>query len=135
MKKLAYLFFLSLLFAFASQTRVLAQDDQNNKEIKLKHPPTYPGGLTVLYQFLNENIKYPAMAQENNVQGEVKVSFTVEKNGDITNVAIEKGLGYGIDQEAIRVVKLMKKWNPGKLKGKPISVSYSLPINFSLTKN
>jgi periplasmic protein TonB len=94
--------------------------------------PTFPGGEEKLYKYLQENIKYPAMAREANITGRVYVSFVVGKDGKIRDAKVLRGIGGGCDQEAIRVINSMPPWKPGKMSGHPVSVSYNLPINFSL---
>ncbi|MDQ7947472.1 MAG: energy transducer TonB, partial [Pedobacter sp.] len=79
-------------------------------------------------------IKYPPMAQDQNIQGNVHVSFTVEKDGSLTDIRVERKLGYGTDEEAVRVLKLAKRWNPGMQNGKPVRVKYNIPIKFSLAQ-
>ena len=93
--------------------------------------PEYPGGLQKLTEYLQSNIKYPQMARESGIQGRVFVGFVVEPDGSISNVKVLRSLG-GCDEEAMRVVKNMKKWKPGKQRGKAVRVSYVLPVNFKL---
>jgi TonB family protein len=100
--------------------------------VNIAKPPTYPGGLEKFYEFLGKNIKYPSEAVDNEIQGNVHVSFTVEKDGALTDIKVERKLGFGIDDEAIRVVKLAKKWYPGIQNGKPVRVKYNIPVKFSL---
>ena len=94
--------------------------------------PEYPGGEAALYTFLADNIKYPQMAKESGIQGRVFVTFVVEKDGHVTDVRILRGIGGGCDEEAIRVVKSMPKWTPGKQRGKSVRVQYNLPVKFTL---
>jgi TonB family protein len=94
--------------------------------------PEFPGGQTGLYKFLANNIVYPTMARETGNQGRVFVTFVIEKNGSITDIKIRRGIGGGCDEEAIRVVKEMPKWKPGKQRGKPVRVQFNLPIKFTL---
>ncbi len=85
--------------------------------------------------FLSKNVKYPAMARENGIDGTVYVGFIVRKDGSISNVSIKRGLnngGGGCDAEALRVVKKMPDWNPGMQDGEPVNVAYTLPIRFKL---
>ena len=100
----------------------------------MENPPNYPGGLEKFYKYLGDNIKYPPMAAENNIQGKVLVSFTVEKDGSLTDLKVERKLGYGTDEEAMRVLKLSKRWNPGMQNGKPVRVKYNIPISFNLAQ-
>jgi periplasmic protein TonB len=94
--------------------------------------PEFPGGEPALYKFLAENIKYPQMAKESGIQGRVFVTFVVERDGSVTDVRVLRGIGGGCDEEAIRVVKSMPKWSPGKQRGKAVRVQYNLPVKFTL---
>jgi protein TonB len=85
-----------------------------------------------LLEYLAKNIKYPTEAKENKIEGKVLVEFIVEKDGSISNTKIVKKAGYGFDEETLRVIKAMPNWKPGKQNGKPVRVSYTLPIRFSL---
>jgi TonB family protein len=100
--------------------------------ISIEQPPTYPGGIDQFYRFLGNNMKYPAAAIDNEVQGNVHISFTVEKDGSLTDIKVVRKLGFGTDEEALRVVKLAKKWNPGMQNGRPVRVRYNIPVKFSL---
>lgn len=94
--------------------------------------PEFPGGEEKLYEFLGDNLKYPPLARDANIEGRVFVQFVVWKDGSIRDVKILKGVGSGCDEEAKRVVNLMPKWNPGEQMGKKVAVRYMLPINFTL---
>lgn len=98
----------------------------------VEEQPSFPGGDEELYKFLAENIQYPALARENNVEGKVFVQFVVEKNGSITQVKLVKDIGSGCGQEAMRVVKSMPKWKPGKQRGTAVRSQFTLPIRFKL---
>lgn len=111
---------------------VVVEDNTVYNFVSMENPPAYPGGIEKFYKFLGDNIKYPPMAAENNIQGNVFVSFTVEKDGSLTDIKIDRKLGYGTDEEAVRVLKLSKRWNPGMQNGKPVRVKYNIPIKFSL---
>lgn len=100
--------------------------------VSLEMPPSYPGGMYRFYEFLAKNIKYPQMATDNEIQGNVFCSFTVEKDGALTDIKIDRRLGFGTDEEAVRVLKLGKRWNPGMQNGRAVRVKYNLPIKFSL---
>ncbi|MES2445888.1 MAG: TonB family protein [Bacteroidota bacterium] len=100
--------------------------------VSMSIPPNYPGGMFKFYEYLGKNIKYPTMAADNEIQGNVFVSFVVEKDGSLTDIKIDRKLGYGTDEEALRVLKLSKRWNPGMQNGKPVRVKYNIPIKFSL---
>ena len=94
--------------------------------------PSYPGGEQKLMEFVAKNIKYPQIARETGIQGRVFVGFVVEPDGSVSNVKVLRGIGGGCDEEAMRVVKSMPKWKPGKQRGKAVRVSYMLPVNFKL---
>jgi len=94
--------------------------------------PSYPGGDLKMYEYLGKNIKYPQIARESGIQGRVFVNFVVEPDGSVSNVKVLRGIGGGCDEEAIRVVKSMPKWKPGKQRGKAVRVSYTLPVVFKL---
>ena len=94
--------------------------------------PEFPGGMEALYKYLGESIKYPALAKENNIEGRVYVTFVVEKDGSIANPRILRDIGGGCGQEAIRGVKAMPKWKPGKQRGKNVRVQFNLPVSFKL---
>jgi periplasmic protein TonB len=94
--------------------------------------PSFPGGDEPRVKFLRDNIVYPQMAKENNIQGTVYVSFVVDSKGKVTDVRLLRGIGGGCDEEAIRVVKLMPPWNPGKQNGKSVRVQFNMPIRFTL---
>lgn len=94
--------------------------------------PEFPGGMEALYKYLGQNIKYPQLARENGITGKVYVTFVVEKDGSIANPRILRDIGGGCGAEAIRVVKAMPKWSPGKQRGKAVRVQFNLPVNFNL---
>ncbi|MGQ1889306.1 energy transducer TonB [Thermophagus sp. OGC60D27] len=94
--------------------------------------PEFPGGELALHKYLASTIEYPVIAQENGIQGRVYVKFVVNTDGSITDVEIARGVDPSLDKEALRVVKSMPKWKPGKQRGKSVRVSYTVPINFVL---
>ncbi len=94
--------------------------------------PSFPGGDQALLEFMGKNTKYPPMARENGLQGIVVVTFVVDEKGNINNVQVLRGIGGGCDEEAIRVVKSMPPWKPGKQRGLPVRVQYNLPFRFTL---
>ena len=94
--------------------------------------PSYPGGTGALMSYLNSNIKYPVVAQENGVQGRVIVGFVVERDGSITDVNILKSVDPSLDREAARVVRSMPRWTPGKQNGQAVRVKYNVPVTFRL---
>ena len=98
----------------------------------VEQQPEFSGGMAALGQYLQKNLRYPAAAQRANVSGRVFVSFVVNTDGSIQDVQVLKGLGFGTDEEAKRVVQAMPKWRPGKQSGRPVRVKFNLPINFTL---
>ncbi|MDP5120703.1 MAG: TonB family protein [Spirosomaceae bacterium] len=94
--------------------------------------PEFPGGATEMYKYIGERIKYPKLAQQMKVEGKVFLRFVVQKNGEIGDIKILKGIGYGCDEEAVRVISQMPKWTPGKQNGKPVNVYFTMPIKFAL---
>jgi len=94
--------------------------------------PEFPGGEMALRQYIANTIKYPAIAQENGIQGKVYVTFVVDKDGGVSDARIARGVDPSLDKEALRVVNTLPKWKPGKQRGEPVRVSYTVPINFVL---
>lgn len=94
--------------------------------------PSFPGGEGELFKYLGKNIKYPEMANSAGISGVVYVTFVVDKDGKIRDVKVLRGIGGGCDEEAMRVVKNMPAWKPGKQRGKSVTVQYNLPIRFTL---
>ena len=94
--------------------------------------PSFPGGDAALMQFLNSHIKYPVVAEENGIQGRVIATFVVERDGSITDVKVVKSVDPSLDKEAIRVLKSMPKWIPGKQNGSAVRVKYTVPVTFRL---
>ncbi|RZL49451.1 MAG: energy transducer TonB [Pedobacter sp.] len=133
MKKVIYSsLFAMLLLGFCSIKATAQEDKTVYNFVSMETPPTYPGGMVSLYKYLGENIKYPQQAKDENVQGNVYVSFTVEKDGSLNDIKVDRKLGAGTDEEAIRVLKESKKWNPGIQNGKVVRVKYNIPIKFSI---
>ena len=94
--------------------------------------PEFPGGMGECLKFLMKNAKYPTISQENGVQGKVSVKFVIEKDGSVADPVVVRGVDPYLDKEALRVVKTMPKWKPGKQRGKPVRVSYTVPVIFKL---
>jgi protein TonB len=94
--------------------------------------PSFPGGEQKLLEFVAKNTKYPQIARESGIQGRVFIGFVVEPDGSISNVKVLRGIGGGCDEEAVRVIKSLPKWKPGKQRGKAVRVSYQIPVNFKL---
>lgn len=98
----------------------------------VEEPPSFPGGEDKLMEYLSKNIKYPTIAKENNIQGRVYVTFVVDKDGKVTGAKVLRGIGGGCDEEALRVVKNMPEWKPGRQNGRSVLVQYNLPVVFNL---
>ena len=106
--------------------------DKNGVYQIVEEMPKFPGGENALMDYVAKNVVYPKEAQEKGISGRVFVGFIVEKDGSVSEVKVLRGIGGGCDEESIRVVKAMPKWKPGKQDGKPVRVSYQLPIFFKL---
>ena len=117
-------------------TPVKIEQEEEEEDVQIftvvENDPEFPGGMEALYKFLRDNIKYPQLARDNNITGRVYVTFVVERDGSIANPRILKDIGGGCGQEAIRVVKSMPKWTPGKQRGKAVRVQFNLPVSFNL---
>lgn len=100
--------------------------------IAVEQPAEFPGGQTALMKWLSQNIRYPEAAQQNDIQGRVIVKFVVEKDGSIGQASIVKGVDKDLDREALRVVKKMPKWQPGKNNGVAVRSYFNLPVTFKL---
>lgn len=138
MKKLVlFLICMFSLCAYAQETKNTETSPTDEEEIVfmvVEVMPEFPGGQNALFKFLSENVKYPVIAQENGIQGRVIVQFVVDKDGSIVDVEVAKSGGdASLDKEAVRVIKAMPKWKPGKQRGKPVRVKYTVPVNFRLT--
>ena len=116
-----------------AQKTVVSQKDQKEDPFNVvEDMPAFPGGMEAMIQFISSNIKYPADAKKQKVDGRVLVNFVVEKDGSITEVKVIKPAFPSLDAEAIRVVKATPKWKPGYQNGRAVRVLFTLPINFSL---
>ena len=115
---------------------VEAPEEEEEEEVifvVVESMPEFPGGQQALFKYLAENVKYPVIAQENGIQGRVICQFVVNKDGSIVDVVAVRSSGEpSLDKEAIRVIQSMPKWKPGKQRGKPVRVKYTVPVNFRL---
>lgn len=100
--------------------------------IWVEEMPQFPGGDNEMLKYLSNNIKYPVDAREANITGIVYLSFIVDKEGEIKNIEILRGIGGGCEEEAVRVVKKMSKWKPGKQNGQSVNVQFKLPVSFKI---
>lgn len=94
--------------------------------------PEFPGGMNELLKYLAKSIKYPVIAQENGIQGRVICAFVVNRDGSIVDAEVLRGVDPSLDKEALRVINAMPKWKPGKQRGKPVRVKYTVPVTFRL---
>lgn len=99
--------------------------------VSIETAPSFPGGMDKFYKYLAGNVKFPAEAVKNNIQGKVFLSFIVEKTGELNDIQVVKSLGYGTDEEAVRLLSNSPKWTPGIQNGKAVRVKYHIPINFT----
>jgi len=125
------------IVAYGGGTRVVENtrvyDDSKIYDfVSIETQPTFPGGMSNFYKYLKEEVKYPEMAKQNKIQGKVFLSFIVEKDGELTGIRVERKLGGGTDEEAVRVLEGSPKWVPGTQGGKPVRVKYNIPISFTL---
>jgi periplasmic protein TonB len=111
---------------------VLEPEESNAPFLTVEEKPSFIGGDKEMYKFLSNNLKYPSAAQRANIQGKVFLKFIVEKDGSISGVETMKGIGFGCDEEAARVVKLMPKWIAGRQNGRNVRVFFTLPVFFRL---
>ncbi len=121
--------------ATLQQHKVIVQEEvkQEEKIFEIvEQPPSFPGGDAAMYEWLSKNIQYPVIAQENNIQGRVTCQFVVGRNGEIEDVRVVRGVDASLDREAVRVIKSMPKWIPGKQGGNAVKVRYTLPVQFKL---
>lgn len=135
MKRLALL--LSAIFltniAFC-QDEVKVSDDEAIFFV-VEVQPEFPGGMDSMYAFIQKNLIYPEKAKAEGIEGRVFITFTIEKDGSVSNVKILRGIGGGCDEAAKEVIEKMPKWKPGTQRGKPVRVQFNLPIKFELEKD
>lgn len=112
----------------------IVDDNKIYDFVSIETQPSFPGGFEYFYAYLKKEVKYPAEAVKNNVQGKVFLSFVVEMDGSLTNIKVERRLGSGTDEEAVRVLEESPKWTPGTQNGRAVRVKYNIPISFTLNK-
>ena len=115
---------------------VVEEEEEEEDEVifvVVETMPEFPGGMQAMMTFLSENVQYPPIAKENGIQGRVICTFVVEKDGSITDICVVRSSGEpSLDKEAVRVIGTMPNWKPGKQRGKPVRVKYTIPVNFRL---
>lgn len=110
----------------------IEEEDDDEFFMVVENMPEFPGGDLGLMKYIQKNVKYPPIAKEYNITGKVYVQFIVDKSGTVTNVKVVRGVDKNLDAEAVRVVKSLPKYKPGKQRGKPVRVMFTIPINFTL---
>lgn len=132
-----FLLLLSAIFltniAFCQNEVKVSDDDAIFFVVEVQ--PEFPGGLDSMYAFIQKNLIYPEKAKAEGIEGRVFITFTIEKDGSVSNVKILRGIGGGCDEAAKEVVEKMPKWKPGTQRGKPVRVQFNLPIKFELEKD
>ena len=121
--------------ATESDEKVAIEIEEESDEeffMVVENMPEFPGGDAGLMKYIQNNVKYPPIAKEYNITGKVYVSFIVDKSGSVTDVKIVRGVDKSLDAEAVRVVKSLPKYKPGKQRGKAVRVMFTIPINFTL---
>ena len=111
---------------------VKPKEEENKVFDVVEQMPSFPGGMAALMAYLQKNIKYPPVAEENGIQGRVVCSFVVERDGSVTDIKVAKSVDPSLDKEAVRVVGAMPRWIPGKQNGQSVRVKYTLPVTFRL---
>ena len=143
-----YLFIFALLplMGFSTTKIIVRQDtviptniDGNENDTTflicvIEHKPEFKGGIGGLMKWIAEHTNYPKEAKKKGITGKVFVQFVIERDGSVSNVKLARKVNPLLDEEAVRVIKMMPKWKPGKQRGKPVRVMYQIPINFVLDK-
>lgn len=119
------------LTTVSAQKTVVAQKNQTVFDV-VEQMPEYPGGIAALLEYLMKNVKYPADAEKQKIEGRVIATFIVETDGSISNIEVAKPVFPSLDAEAVRVLSGMPKWTPGRQNGKEVRVKYAVPISFNL---
>lgn len=98
----------------------------------VQEQPEFPGGMAKMYDYLRSGTKYPDMEYDAGIQGKVYIEFVVDRDGSVEDVKVKRGVSPGLDKEALRAVRSMPKWNPGKMNGKAVKVRFTIPVDFKL---
>ncbi len=121
-----------LVAEYVSPMTDVVEDPENEVYQIVEQMPQFPGGVSLMMEYVREHTVYPEEAKRKGIQGRVYVSFVVETDGSISNAKVLRGIGNGCDEEAVRVVESMPKWSPGVHKGETVRVSYQIPLLFML---
>ena len=136
MKRMILLAMMSagLTLSVQAQKTVVSNEASAKEKVYdvVEQMPEYPGGMSELMKFIGETMKYPEDAEKQQKEGLVLVRFVVEKDGSVNDVEVVKDAWPSLDAEAIRVVKLLPKWTPGKQNGKVVRVKYTIPFRFAI---
>ncbi len=116
----------------AQKTVVSQKAQQEDPFTVVEQMPEFPGGTEGMFKFMKDNMKYPEDAQKQQIEGRVLVQFIVEKDGSLSNVNVLRSVFPSLDAEAVRVVKAMPNWKPGRQKGEPVRVKFTIPLMFKL---
>ena len=108
------------------------EDDDWYRPVDYDTDPLFPGGVEALYKFIHDNLQYPQEAKERELTGKVYVTFTIKEDGTVDNVMVLRDIGGGCGQEAVRIIKSLPKWVPGKYKNKPIAINFNVAVSFVL---
>lgn len=133
-KMLIVFLFAAMFVTFSDNAAAQTQFKGEEVFVVADEMPSLPGGEAAIRESISRNLRYPESALERNIDGKVFVKFIVTKDGSVANVTISRPVDSSIDEEAIRVVKMLPKFTPGKKDGKPVNVWYSLPISFQINK-
>ncbi len=120
---------------FIPKVEIIEEEEEEEEQTiftVVENSAEFPGGVAEMYKYINSNIKYPQQARETGTQGQVFVTFVVERDGSITDIKILRDIGSGCGEEAVRIVKGMPKWTPAKQRGKAVRMQFNLPIKFTL---
>lgn len=119
---------LSISLFIQTEKETTAKKNDKDIFVTVEQMPQFPGGEMEMHKFINENLKYPKISQEEALQGRVTIRFIVTKTGEISDITVVRSIASSFDQEVVRVVKAMPKWIPGKQDGKEVDVYFTLPI-------
>lgn len=136
MKKLFLLMVAAVLSTgWAAAQNTAEQSEEEMVFLVVDEMPAFPGGQEALFKYLTDNVIYPQIAKENGIEGRVICTFVIEPDGSISNVEVVRSGGDpSLDKEAVRVIKSMPKWKPGKQRGQAVRVKFTIPVKFSLAK-
>lgn len=108
------------------------EDGTPREFTRMQQVPEFPGGEAAMKEFIKKNFEYPRKARKNGVEGQVLISFVVDKTGEVTDIRVIRDIGWGCGQEAVRLLRIMPRWTPGLSDDNPVKVRYSMPLNFYL---